>query len=190
MTSLRATPASSCRTRAALLLLAAVLTLSGCADTAADGPEAGHALSGGNRSNGTVGSDHVKVGEEWWVAFPNVSNTTDRPVTLTGVKLLRVPSGVKLLGYKAVSSVESEGEVLMARQGDRDMPDIAGLKDYSRAPITLKGGGYGDIYYLAHLKVTGPIEGDFDGCRFAYEQDGVAYTQTLACDTALRVEKG
>jgi hypothetical protein len=187
MTSLRAIPGYSSPTKAFAALVAASLLV--CSASSSGQREAGHSLNGGIRSNGTVGTDHVRVGEEWWVAFPPVVNTSKQRLEVTGVKLLDVPKGLKVTEYRAVDSAESEGVSLISRQGDPDMPDITRLKDHSGRPIEVNSGTDSDIYFVARLKVTGPISKNANGCQFEYEQDSKKYAQTLQCDTALRLER-
>ncbi|MGW4869371.1 hypothetical protein [Streptomyces chartreusis] len=43
----------------------------------------------------------------------------------------------------------------------------------------------GDIYYVAQVKVTGPIEGALKGCRFWYRQGSQQYRQQLECSTVV-----
>ncbi|MFH9672096.1 hypothetical protein ACH4L5_07400 [Streptomyces sp. NPDC017405] len=65
--------------------------------------------------------------------------------------------------------------------------EAIGIKDVSVEHIpsgirVLEYGAYG-----AKMKITAPPKDTVRECRFAYEQGGQAYTQTLDCELELKV---
>ncbi|WP_455361629.1 hypothetical protein [Streptomyces sp. SYSU K21746] len=101
-----------------------------------------------------------------------------------------VPKGLKLLGYGAYSRQDTQGVPLLAPEGEPGLPEFASLKNYASEPFKVKPAEYSDIFYVAHLEVTGQIEKNIRGCRFEYEQDRKKYTQVVDCEAELRVSQG
>ncbi|MFJ6573769.1 hypothetical protein ACIQNU_40890 [Streptomyces sp. NPDC091292] len=153
------------------------------------GARRGQALNGGIQTMGTLGNSHVKVGDIWWVAFPELRNSSSVDIVLTGVEMTHVPAGLKVLEYGAFDRSDTEGVPLLAREGASQAPRFDRLTNYVREEIRVKAGKTGDIFYMVRLEATGPIKGNLQGCRYEYQQGSARYEQTLGCDTALRLEK-
>ncbi|MEU1439698.1 hypothetical protein ABZ438_37420 [Streptomyces sp. NPDC005786] len=162
------------------------MALVGCSSTTER--LAGSALDGGIQSNGTVGSDHVKIGEEWWAAFPVPFNASAQRLEITGAELASVPEGLKVIEYGAYDRRDTDGFALLSKQGSPGMPKFDKLKNHIGEANGVSGKSESAIYYLARLKVTGPIHANVTGCEFKYRQGSREYTQTLECDVALRLE--
>lgn len=60
------------------------------------------------------------------------------------------------------------------------MPDLLKAKNYAEHPVKVKAKSGSDIYYVARVKVTGPIEGALKGCRFWYRQGSQQYQHRRA----------
>lgn len=161
----------------------AVLLLAAC--TAPKEAE-GHALDGnGAQSSGTVGNEHVKVGQTWWFALPVPHNVTGQPIEITAVSLVTVPKGIKVLEYDAYSLEDTNGLALLAVEGDKFAPDFGKLKNYAAGPVRVAGKKSSDVYFLAKLKILSPPKGTAHGCRFKYQQAGHPFVQTLDCEVEL-----
>ncbi|MEE1758126.1 MULTISPECIES: hypothetical protein [unclassified Streptomyces] len=145
----------------------------------------GSALEGGIQESGTVGSENVKVGDTWWFALPVPTNKSAEPIEITGVSLVQVPKGMKVLGYGAYSLEDTEGLALLAKEGEELTPRFAALRDHSDKPVKVAPHTSSDIYYLARLKITSLPSRSARYCEFDYRQGGRAYTQTLDCEVEL-----
>ncbi|MFF2534958.1 hypothetical protein [Streptomyces cyaneofuscatus] len=188
-----ASPASSTRSRALLLL--AVLALAGCSPHAS-GPggtaeaRTGKALaSDGTQSSGTVGTEHAKIGQVWYFALPVPSNTSSRPIEITDVALKRIPAGIEVLGYGAYHLEDTGGLPLLTKEGGPHTPDFVKLKNYALKPVKVEAEKSSDIFYLAKLKITASPKETARWCRFDYRQAGQAYSQTMDCEVELTVPK-
>ncbi len=176
-------PARSLRTGVTVAALAALLLTV----FSAHEPQRSHgiALDGGIQESGTVGSENAKVGETWWFALPIPTNTSAEPIEITGVSLVQVPKGIRVLRYGAYSLEDTEGLALLAKEGDDWTPRFAALRDHSGKPLKVAPHASSDIYYLARLKITSLPSRSARYCEFAYRQGGRAYTQTLDCEVEL-----
>ncbi|MFD6417577.1 hypothetical protein [Streptomyces sp. NPDC060194] len=121
------------------------------------------------------------------MSFPVTTNTSDERLEIRSAQVRRVPDGLRLLEYRAVSLDETGAYSFVSRQGDPGSVDLTTVHDFARKPVVLDAGESGDIYYVARLKVTGPVRGDLDDCALLYEQGGRPYRQTLGCTTTMRL---
>ncbi|MFD0070127.1 hypothetical protein ACFV99_16800 [Streptomyces sp. NPDC059944] len=149
----------------------------------------GNLLDGGIQSNGVVGSDDAKIGEDWWIALPIPSNKSPKAIELTGAKFLDIPNGIQLLGYGAYTREETDGLALITRRGDAGMPNFDKLKNHINESNRVPGKSESNVYYVAHVKVTGPVHENFHGCKFKYQQGSRKYVQSLNCEASLRLSK-
>ncbi|WNO70194.1 hypothetical protein [Streptomyces sp. AM8-1-1] len=76
-----------------------------------------------------------------------------------------------------------------AGSGDPGSKLLDASKDLSSRAVNVKARSASGVYYVAHLKVTGPISTDVEKCRYEYQQDGKRYTQTIGCRLELRLKK-
>ncbi|MFF7048211.1 hypothetical protein ACFY94_07610 [Streptomyces griseorubiginosus] len=184
---------SSTRTsgRAWALAVSALLAVAtGCAGaTGTDRVAAGTALQAeGPGTTGSLGFSDVKVGDVYRMAFPLTRNTTEQAVSVTGVKLLNVPAGVKVLGYAVYSVKDTPGyrlgyqETTHPTAGDVDLDKYP---NYAGHPYTIKPGALSDKYAVVRLKVTAQVKAPISGCEADYTQAGQTYHQTLACKFGL-----
>ncbi|MEV8407057.1 hypothetical protein [Streptomyces niveus] len=149
----------------------------------------GNALSGdGTQSSGIVGTDHGKVGQVWWFAFPALHNVSDDQISITDVSLVRVPKGIKVLQYGAYDRNDTEGLPLIALEGDKFTPDFAKLRNYAKKNVTVPAGKESDIFYAAQLQIVAPPAQSARYCRFSYEQNGRAHTQEIDCEVQLKAD--
>ncbi|MET7612376.1 hypothetical protein ABZX97_14885 [Streptomyces seoulensis] len=90
------------------LLLAA---LGGCHMPAgAESDRQGAALVGaGPQLHGTLGFPNVRPGQRYRFSYPLLKNHSKETVEFTGLRLLHVPGGVKVLGYNVYSDLETDG---------------------------------------------------------------------------------
>lgn len=114
---------------------------------------------------------------------------SDRDITITDAKVLDVPEGIKVLGYGAYNLEDTQGLPLLAVEGYSYTPQFRKFKDYSEGGFTVKAKTVSDVFYTAHLRVTGKIQKNVKQCRFAYRQGEAAYSQTLKCGLELRLKK-
>jgi hypothetical protein len=126
----------------------------------------------------------VKVGGIYRMAFPLTRNISKQAVSVTGVKLLGVPAGGKVLGYSVYSVKDTPGyrlgyqETAHPTAGDVDLDKYP---NYAGHPYTIKPGALSDKYAVVRLKVTGKVTKPITGCEADYTQAGQTYHQTLTC---------
>ncbi|MEV0090414.1 hypothetical protein [Streptomyces sp. NPDC050738] len=173
-----------------LLVAIAAGALIGCSHDPTPAERAqGDLLDGGIQSDSLVGVDDAVIGEDFWVALPVPSNKSSQPLEVTGAKFLNVPQGAKLVGYGAYTLEETDGLALLTRRGDSGMPDFDKLKNHLDEVIQVPGKSASETYYVAHVKITGPMNANFHGCKFDYQQGSRKYTQTVNCEASLRLAK-
>ncbi|MEW2130354.1 hypothetical protein [Streptomyces sp. NPDC005435] len=173
---------------ASLVVATAVWKLLASGVGAGGGYADGRDLNGGTQSGVTVFYDQARIGSEFWVSLPQVSNSADRPLSLTKARVTRVPRGLKVVEYRAVSVKDMGGHAMAMRTGGRGgMPDPEKLHDYAGQPIRVKPKSVSDYYYMARIRVTAPVRENLTGCRFWYHQGKTAYRQDLDCDTEIRL---
>ncbi|GAA4335375.1 hypothetical protein GCM10023086_67830 [Streptomyces venetus] len=83
------------------------------------GYRVGTALDGDIQAGMEVTSPHAQIGKECWVALPTADNISDRPLTLLRGEITRIPKGLKITGYKALSHEDTDGHPLRASPGRR-----------------------------------------------------------------------
>ncbi|GGR89071.1 MULTISPECIES: hypothetical protein [Streptomyces] len=169
----------------------AVLAPAGCSPAHEGGrAAAGNALAtDGAQSSGTVGNEHTRVGEIWYFALPVPYNTSSKPIEIKGVAVEHIPSGIRVLEYGAYDLNDTEGLPLLAKEGESYTPEFAKLKNYVKHPVKVAAGKESNVFYLAKMEITAPPKDTVRECRFAYEQGGRAYTQTLDCELDLKVSE-
>ncbi|MEW2117698.1 hypothetical protein AB0945_21405 [Streptomyces sp. NPDC005474] len=166
----------------------AAILLSACMNGGSEAPEPGDALNGGLQSQGLVGSDQAKVGQDWWFALPVPVNKSSKELEITKVSLVEVPKGMKVIEYGAYDRADTEGLALLVLEGAPHMPRLDRLKNYINEPIKVAAHKESEIYYLAHLKITGQASQSARYCRFLYRQGGKQYAQTLDCEVKLQTK--
>ncbi|MFF3349675.1 hypothetical protein [Streptomyces sp. NPDC002779] len=57
--------------------------------------------------------------------------------------------------------------------------------EFGHVKVKAKSGA--DHYYIARIKVTGPVDEALKDCRYWYDQDGEHYRQQLDCSTIIRL---
>ncbi|WP_330290135.1 hypothetical protein [Streptomyces sp. NBC_00576] len=182
---------TSRRGRSRALTVTALLALTaGCAGTTTGGGVTpGTALQAeGPGTTGALGFSDVKVGDVYRMAFPLTRNTSKQPVSVTGIKLLNIPAGAKVLGYSVYSVKDTPGyrlgyqETAHPTAGDVDLDKYT---NYAGHPYTIGPSVLSDKYAVARIKVTGKITKPFTGCQTDYTQAGHTYHQTLTCKFGL-----
>lgn len=192
-----ARPASSTPTRRPLLLVVtlclAVAAAVGTYLLAAGRGESGTvtegtALDGGMQSAGDVGYEHAQVGEEYWAGLPLVWNESSRDLAISKAEFVHVPEGLEVLEYRALDGDDTDGNILFARtDGKGGMGDLTEARNYAGTPVKVKAKSGSDVYYIARVKVTGPIHADLTGCRYWYRQGAREYRQDVDCSTIIRL---
>ncbi|MFD6294330.1 hypothetical protein ACFWFU_05935 [Streptomyces sp. NPDC060235] len=129
----------------------------------------------------------LRIGQEYWVSLPQVTNSSNNPVTVTKAQFVSLPYGLELIGYKALSVKDSDGYGLGVTPTKGGDEDLTGLPDHAGEPFTVKAHQPADVYYAARVKVTGPVSDDTSQCRFWYHQKSAAYRQDLRCVNQLRL---
>ncbi|MFJ3641014.1 hypothetical protein ACIPRD_14805 [Streptomyces sp. NPDC090108] len=177
------------RTVTALLLLtAAVLTSCTGLQTGFGSHEAqGSALDGGEQTRMDISFEHAQIGQEYWVSLPQTSNRSSRALTVLNAEITPVPQGIRIMEYRADSGSDTDGHPVGVSLIKADGDDLAEAPDHAGHPVPIRAHHMTDIYYLARVKVTGPIRGAFTKCRYRYRQGSTTYQQDLPCQTDIRL---
>ncbi|MFF3448335.1 hypothetical protein ACFYXJ_14520 [Streptomyces sp. NPDC002667] len=191
------TPASSARRGRGLLIavlamlvvvaaLAAWLVVQG---RDATGAHDGRALDGGMDSQFDVGSNGLRIGQEYWLNLPQVTNLSGEPVTVLKARIKGgLPHGLTLIGYKVVSTTDTDGYGIGVLEVNSVDDDVTGLPDRTDT-FTVRSHKPADWYPMVRFRVTGPVTDDTAQCRFWYRQGAVKYRQDLRCVNQLRLAK-
>ena len=160
----------------------------GCADST-DAVARGTALQAeGPGVNGALGYSDVKVGDIYRMALPLTRNISKQPVSVTGVRILNVPAGVKVLGYGVYSVKDTPGYLLGYHETSHPSAgsvDPGKYPDYAGHPYTIKPKVLSDKYVMVRVRVTGRVTKKISGCEADYTQAGHSYRQTLSCQFGL-----
>ncbi|MEU2621000.1 hypothetical protein ABZ642_23160 [Streptomyces sp. NPDC007157] len=168
-------------------LFAVFLALSATALTScSDG--GGTALEGSLQAYGISGYEHAQVGKEYWVSMLQMENKSGKPLTVLSGKIVHVPAGLRITGYRINSSGGIGGHPIGATPvGAAEDVDRAG--DHKGSSIQIKAHALSDLYYEARVKVTGAVHGDLTTCHYEYRQGSTTYHQDIGCDTRIRLGK-
>ncbi|MFF9158390.1 hypothetical protein ACF1AB_39900 [Streptomyces sp. NPDC014846] len=175
---------------AALLVLAAGCTLTGRgADGATGAVREGNALDGGMQSAGNVGYEHAQIAHEYWAGLPLPWNTSSSDIRLTAAEFTHVPKGLKVVEYRAFDAGETDGNVIFASTDadESSMGDLFRMRNYAGHAVTVKAKSSSRVYYVARVKVTGPVHDSLSGCRYSYRQGATQYQQDIDCSTIVRL---
>ncbi|MEU9404925.1 hypothetical protein AB0E08_04340 [Streptomyces sp. NPDC048281] len=159
--------------RRALLALLTVGLLTSCSG-------GGTALDGSSQAGAIAENDHARVRDEYWVAMPPLSNKTGKPLTVVDAKIVHVPAGLRITGYRVDTAVEG---YLMGTS------PVAPTDEVRTGPVRVAAHDQSDQYYEARVKVTGAVHGDLTDCRFTYRQGSTTHQQDIGCDTRIRLDK-
>ncbi|MFF8867781.1 hypothetical protein ACF08B_37710 [Streptomyces sp. NPDC015139] len=177
-------------TAAVLLVLAALYALTG-SDTGGTtrAVREGNALDGGMQSAGNVGYEHAQVGHEYWAGLPLPWNTSRSDIRLTAAEFTHVPKGLKVVEYRAFDAGETDGNVIFASTDadESSMGDLFKMRNYAGRAMTVKAKSSSRVYYVARVKVTGPVHDSLSGCRYSYRQGATQYQQHIDCSTIVRL---
>ncbi|MEU2337306.1 hypothetical protein ABZ608_27625 [Streptomyces sp. NPDC013172] len=165
-------------------LFAVFLALSAAALTScSDG--GGAALSGAGKGSNLVGYEHTQVGKEYWVAMPQMENTSGKPLTVLNGKIAHVPAGLRITAYRVVSDGAGPHPTGVTPVGVTDDSASAHKGSSIRIPAHTRS----HLYFEARVKVTGTVRGDLTDCRYRYRQDSTTYREDIGCDTRIRLGK-
>ncbi|MFJ6837298.1 hypothetical protein [Streptomyces sp. NPDC091209] len=154
----------------------------------ADGTREGHALGGGWYDQADFGNESLRTGKEYWVSLPQAWNVSGEPVTVLKARFVSLPKGLELIGYKVVSTEDTDGFGMGSMLTGSPADDITGLPERPNA-FTVKARRPADWYHVARIRVSGPVTGDTSRCRFWYRQGSVTYRQDLRCVNQLRLAR-
>lgn len=180
----------ACSTLTKAAGLAAALLLVGCTVAQPAGTRAqGTALyTETTMSSGVAGTEKATVGQEWWFALPVPHNTSREAIKITRAEVVSVPKGLEVSGYGAFEIADTGGVYFLSNAADSASPRFAKLENHIDRPVEVRPQQSSKIYYLARLRVTGPVDDNIRDCRYEYEQGSRLYTQTLNCEAEIRIQ--
>lgn len=123
----------------------------------------------------------VTVGHEYGVAFPLIRNASTQVVTVTRVRLVHIPPGVKVVGYRAVP--DHSGVIVMSYEGTGQKDDYLTYRNlFASHFLQLKPHSFGNLYFAADFRVTSRDLGRISGCQVYYRVGtGELRQQTFGC---------
>ncbi|MFK0112570.1 hypothetical protein [Streptomyces sp. NPDC091217] len=139
----------------------------------------------GPESMGVLGFPHAQVGQTYRFAFPPFVNGTGAKLVVEGVKLTKVPKGVKVIGYPVYSVNDTNGYIMGSQDGRKYPRDMTKMPNYAGKPITVGPHKKSDRYAMVEARVIGRVQQHLGGCEVTYSQNGKRYRQTLRCEFAL-----
>ncbi|MFI1377462.1 hypothetical protein ACH4UY_36375 [Streptomyces longwoodensis] len=151
----------------------------------------GNALGGDVEAATFVGTEEARIGQEWLFALPLPYNKSDRELTITGANVVDVPSGLTVRGVSAHALKDTGGEMtLLARIGATDpvAKELEAAKDLSKKPNRIKRKSLSSVYYVARIKVIGPVASEVEKCRFTYRQANKQYAQVVGCRLQIQLK--
>lgn len=148
----------------------------------------GHALGAGLLEQADLEYDQLQIGKEYWLNLPQATNASGEPVTITKAQFVSLPKGLELIGYKVVSTKDTDGYGIGVLEVKSPGDDVTGLPERTDT-FTVKSHKPADWYHMVRFKVTGPVTDDTSLCRFWYQQGAVKYRQDLRCVNQLRLAK-
>jgi hypothetical protein len=172
-----------------VLLVAFVIT----AASACNGPTRhGDALQARNNfvGHGVSFFTKAKRGGRYGIAFPIVTNTSAKPVTIMRVQLVHVPPSVRVIGYRVLRA-EGAAATYLSYEGtgqDGDYLQYPNLlqRDSVRLPPHATPG----IFFAADLRAKRVTGEAISGCEFFYRvANGPVVNQTFACHYALHHDR-
>lgn len=188
-------PVSCVRSRAVVRLFHLAVGAIVVASASACGGSNGHGDALQARSNyvghGLVSFTKAKPGGRYGIAFPIVTNTTAKQVTIVRVKLVHVPRSVQVIGYRALRAEGAAATYLSYEGTGQD-------EDYLRHPDLLQQGkvrlpphSTPRLFFAADLRAKRVTPDTIHGCEFFYRvADGPVLNQTFACQYALEHNLG
>jgi hypothetical protein len=155
------------------------------------GPSTGTALHAeGPPAMGVIGYPNAKVGEVYRFSFPLMRNKSKESVSVTQVKVVSVPTGVKVLSYLVYSVKDTPGYQPSSQDSDHtDGPDMDKYPNCAGHPFTIKPGALSDKYAMVKIRTTGKVSKHIKNCEVDHEQGGQAYRQVLNCEFALDMKE-
>ncbi|MEU3513960.1 hypothetical protein ABZ770_01400 [Streptomyces sp. NPDC006654] len=163
----------------AVFLALSAAALTSCSDGG------GAALAGAGEGSNLVGYEHTQAGKEYWVAMPQMENTSGKPLTVLNGKIAHVPAGLRITAYRVVSDGAGAHPIGVTPVGVTD-DSVSAPKGSS---IRIPAHTLSHLHYEARIKVTGTVHGDLTDCRYTYRQDSTTYREDIGCDTRIRLGK-
>lgn len=167
--------------RVAAAVCCAVLPVTACSGS---GIAVGSALAG-YVPGGLIAFDNAKAGGRYGVAFPILRNRTGSPVTVDRVRMLHVPAGVRVIGYRALK-VGGPATVYNSYEGAGDRADYLRYPNLFRKPYTrIPPHSRQRIFFAADLRVLKLTKAHISGCEIIYTTRGQTQQQTFDCEYAV-----
>ncbi|MFF3617330.1 hypothetical protein [Streptomyces sp. NPDC002580] len=136
---------------------------------------AGDALDGGLASQADLSSDGLRIGEEYWLSLPQVTNVSGEPVTVFKARFVGgLPHGLELIDRKVVSTEDTGGYGMGLLEVKSPGDDVTGLPERTDT-FTVTPHEPAHWYHKVRFRVTGPVTDDTSQCRFWYRQGPVKY---------------
>ncbi|MEU3839041.1 hypothetical protein AB0E88_03235 [Streptomyces sp. NPDC028635] len=139
------------------------------------------------RGGGEIGSEHVRVGGEYWVSMPLPDSVSAEPLTVVRARWLHVPRGLRVLRY-GVTDADHDG-ICMLGVGDDAAFALAArdVRALDERPVRVPAHGRAGACLLARVEVTAPVHDNLAGYRVWYRQGAVVYRQDVAREAGLRL---
>ena len=128
----------------------------------------------------------AKAGGRYGIGFPILNNKTDSPVTVKQVRLVHVPDGIRVLGYRA-GKVGGPGAAFTSYEGTGQANDFLKYPNLIHSKYaTIPPHAVQRIFFAADLKVVKLTSEYITGCEVTYRAGGQTLRQTFNCQYAMR----
>ena len=166
---------------AALLCTLAVVPLVSCSSSTSKSGNALHAYLPG----GLVFFTHAKAGGRYGIGFPILKNKTSSPVTVKQVRLVHVPDGIQVIGYRA-GKVGGPGAAYTSYEGTGQANDYLHYPNLIHSKYTtIPPHAAQRIFFAADLRVQVLTSRYITGCQVTYQTRGQTRQQTFHCQYAM-----
>jgi hypothetical protein len=143
----------------------------------------------GPQEQATIGLRDVRVGDQLLYALPAFDNRTSDALTIESVRVIHVPAGLEVLGYRSLTFAQTDGMMLAWHDRTSDMPfaplalSLRGLRG-----LVVPARSVGKRYALVHVRVTTRPAGRLEDVEVVYRRRGAVYHQRMHGRWAVEME--
>ena len=170
-----------------LLVVGLSVSLASCS-IGSEGRQGSALAALGLQSQSTIAVFEAKLGDEVLFALPAFNNQSADPITIESVRVLKVPAGFKVLGYRTLKYTQSDGMMLSwsSRTSKDEFPALA-LSERGVKGLVIPARSYGDRYALVQAKLTAHPAAALEDVEVVYRQRGTTYHQEMVARWVVRM---
>jgi len=162
-----------------ILTIGLIASLPACT-TGLVGRQGSALAAGGLQSQAILTLTEVKVGDEVLFALPAFDNRTGDAVTIESVRVLKVPTGFEVLGYRTLKYTQTDGMMLdWDSRTSKDPSRPLATSERGVKGLVVPAKSVGERYALVHARVTARPAEALENVEVVYEQRGTTYHQEM-----------